>query len=45
MGALAIIGNDPTGTAEKALNLTIDNASANCAQATSSDGTWVETAE
>ena len=45
MGALAIVGDDPTGTAENVLSLTIDNAKANCAQAPSNDGTWSETAK
>jgi hypothetical protein len=45
MGALAIIGDDPTGAAANILSLTIDNAKANCALAPSNDGTWSETAK
>jgi len=44
MGALAILGDDPTGIAEHILGLTIPNAVNNCAQGPSSDGTWNETA-
>ncbi|KZO98789.1 hypothetical protein CALVIDRAFT_544643 [Calocera viscosa TUFC12733] len=44
MGALAILGDDPTGTAAQILSYTVSNAQANCAQAPSSDGTWSETA-
>jgi hypothetical protein len=44
MGALAILGDDPSGTAQQLLGLTIDNAKANCAYGVSSDGTWSETA-
>lgn len=44
MGALAILGDDTTGTAELVLSYSIDNALANCIQAVSSDGTWSETA-
>jgi hypothetical protein len=43
IGALAILGDDTTGTAEKLLNLTIPNALGNCIWATSNDGTWSET--
>ena len=43
MGALAILGDDTTGTAEQVLGLTIPNAMVNCAQGVSSDGTWSET--
>jgi len=43
MGALAILGDDTTGTAEKILGLTVPNALGNCIWATSSDGTWSET--
>lgn len=43
MGALAILGDDNTGTAEQILSLTIPNAVLNCAEAPSSDGTWSET--
>lgn len=41
--ALAILGDDTTGTAEALLNLTIPNAIQNCVQAVSNDGTWSET--
>ena len=44
LGALAIIGEDDTGTAEQLLGLTVDNAVTNCAQAVSADGSWRETA-
>jgi hypothetical protein len=44
MGALAILGDDTTGTAQRILGLTVDNAKQNCAQAPSTDGTWSETA-
>jgi len=44
MGALAVLGDDPSGTAEQLLGLTVDNAKGNCAFAVSSDGTWSETA-
>ncbi|CAE6455040.1 unnamed protein product [Rhizoctonia solani] len=43
LGALAILGDDPTGTAETMLGLTIPNAQKNCVLAPSSDGTWSET--
>ncbi|CUA69643.1 hypothetical protein RSOLAG22IIIB_04019 [Rhizoctonia solani] len=43
VGALAILGDDPTGTAETMLGLTIPNAQKNCAAGPSSDGTWSET--
>ncbi|KAF8745167.1 Heparinase II III family protein, partial [Rhizoctonia solani] len=43
VGALAILGDDPTGTAETMLGLTIPNAQQNCAFGPSSDGTWSET--
>ncbi|CAE6463452.1 unnamed protein product, partial [Rhizoctonia solani] len=43
LGALAILGDDPTGTAETMLGLTVPNAQKNCAAAPSSDGTWSET--
>ena len=43
MGALAIIGDDPTDTSATILANTIPNALLNCAQAVSSDGTWQET--
>ncbi|KAJ1308261.1 hypothetical protein OPQ81_003976 [Rhizoctonia solani] len=43
LGALAILGDDPTGIAQTMLGLTIPNAQKNCALAPSSDGTWSET--
>jgi len=43
LGALAILGDDPTGTASTMLGLTIPNALQNCALGPSSDGTWSET--
>jgi hypothetical protein len=43
MGALAILGDDTTGTAENILALTVPNAEANCARGPSTDGTWSET--
>ncbi|OAX44407.1 hypothetical protein K503DRAFT_765026 [Rhizopogon vinicolor AM-OR11-026] len=44
MGALAILGDDTTGTAAQLLSMTIPDALQNCALAPSSDGTWSETA-
>ncbi|KAI1789797.1 chondroitin AC/alginate lyase [Ganoderma leucocontextum] len=44
VGALAILGDDTTGTAEQLLALTVDNAKQNCALAVSPDGSWAETA-
>lgn len=44
VGALAILGDDTTGTAEQLLALTVDNAKSNCALAVSPDGSWAETA-
>lgn len=44
LGALAILGDDTTGTAEYLLGQTITNALANCVNAVTSDGTWTETA-
>lgn len=44
MGALAILGDDTSGTASQLLALTVDNAKQNCAMAPSTDGTWSETA-
>ncbi|PIL31738.1 hypothetical protein GSI_06442 [Ganoderma sinense ZZ0214-1] len=44
VGALAILGDDTTGTAEQLLALTVDNAKQNCALAVSPDGSWSETA-
>jgi hypothetical protein len=43
IGALAILGDDTTGTAQKILGLTVPNAVTNCVYAPSSDGTWAET--
>ncbi|KAF8751811.1 Heparinase II III family protein [Rhizoctonia solani] len=40
---LAVIGDDPTGTAETMLSLTVPNSKKNCVLAPSSDGTWSET--
>lgn len=45
MGALAILGDDPTGKATQMLGYTVDNAKANCAAGPSNDGTWSETAK
>lgn len=45
MGALAILGDDPSGIAKQMLGLTVPNAKLNCALAVSSDGTWAETAK
>ncbi|KAF8519151.1 chondroitin AC/alginate lyase [Hysterangium stoloniferum] len=44
MGALAILGDDPTGQAQQMLSLTIPNANKNCVMGPSTDGTWSETA-
>ncbi|KAK7053258.1 hypothetical protein VNI00_003884 [Paramarasmius palmivorus] len=44
LAALAILGDDTTGNAQTILQNSIDNAKANCILATSSDGTWAETA-
>lgn len=44
MGALAILGDDTSGTAEAILAQSIPNALRNCIFAVSSDGTWSETA-
>lgn len=43
LGALAILNDDPTGTAEAILSRTIDNAKAACAFGPSTDGSWTET--
>lgn len=43
LGALAILGDDTTGTASQLLGYTIDNAKANCANGVTDDGTWTET--
>ena len=44
MGALAILGDDTSGTAEAILAQSVPNALRNCIFAVSSDGTWSETA-
>ena len=44
MGALAIYNEDPTGLAKKILGYTVANAPNNCGMASSSDGSWSETA-
>jgi hypothetical protein len=44
LGALAILGDDTTGNAATLLGSTINNANQNCVLATSTDGTWNETA-
>lgn len=44
IGALAILGDDTTGTAAQILSHTVDNAKANCVNAVTDDGTWHETA-
>lgn len=44
LGALAILGDDTTGTASQLLGYTIANAKANCANGVTDDGTWTETA-
>lgn len=44
LGALAILGDDTTGTAEYLLGQTITDALANCVNAVTTDGTWAETA-
>ncbi|KAF9527790.1 heparinase II/III family protein [Crepidotus variabilis] len=43
VGALSILKDDTTGTAEKLLSHTIQNAKDNCAQAVTDDGSWHET--
>lgn len=43
VGALAILGDDDTGTASQLLGFTIDNAKSACVNAVSSDGSWAET--
>ncbi|KAG2008563.1 heparinase II/III family protein [Coprinopsis cinerea AmutBmut pab1-1] len=42
LGALAILGDDTTGTAEALLRAAIDNAKANCIRAVTDDGSWQE---
>lgn len=44
LGALAILGDDTTGTAEYLLGQTIGNALNACIYAVTPDGTWAETA-
>jgi hypothetical protein len=44
MGALAIIGDDTSGSAETLLGKTIPNAVQNCVFGVTSDGSWTETA-
>jgi hypothetical protein len=44
MGALAIYNEDPTGIAARILGYTVANAPNNCGMASSSDGSWSETA-
>lgn len=44
LGALAILGDDPSGMAERILALTVPNAKANCLNGVHPDGTWAETA-
>ena len=44
MGALAILGDDPTGMAAQMINFTLPNAVSGCATAPRSDGSWTETA-
>ncbi|KAF9508914.1 hypothetical protein BS47DRAFT_1332487 [Hydnum rufescens UP504] len=44
MGALAILGDDPTGMAQQILGLTIPNAQQGCVNGPSTDGSWSETA-
>ncbi|KAG8899818.1 hypothetical protein FRC01_010361 [Tulasnella sp. 417] len=44
MGALAILGDDTTGTAARILGYTIPNAVEVCGTGANSDGTWTETA-
>jgi len=43
LGALAILGDDPTGTAARILGLSIPNASKNCVFGAFPDGSWTET--
>lgn len=45
VGSLAIMSEDPTGTAQKMLPLALQSASTNCVDAVSSDGTWSETSD
>lgn len=43
LAALAILGDDDTGTASNILSMTVSNALDNCAAGPTSDGTWSET--
>jgi len=43
LAALAILGDDTTGTASQILSLTVPDALANCAAGPTADGTWSET--
>lgn len=43
MGALAILGDDTSGTPEQIIGLTVPNAVAACANGVTSDGSWAET--
>ena len=43
LGALAILGDDTTGTAEYILGQTVNNALNNCVYGVTTDGTWTET--
>ncbi|POW13940.1 hypothetical protein PSTT_03378 [Puccinia striiformis] len=45
VGSLAIMNEDPTGTASKLLPLALQSASTNCVNAVSTDGTWSETSD
>ncbi|PLW57753.1 hypothetical protein PCANC_01384 [Puccinia coronata f. sp. avenae] len=45
VGSLAIMNEDPTGTASKMLPLALDSASTNCVNGVSPDGTWSETSD
>ncbi|MBW0476167.1 hypothetical protein O181_015882 [Austropuccinia psidii MF-1] len=45
VGSLAIMNEDPTGTAQKLLPLALQSASTNCVNAVSADGTWSETSD
>lgn len=45
VGSLAIMNEDPTGTAQKILQLALQSATTNCVNAVSPDGTWSETAD
>lgn len=45
IGSLAVMNDDPTGTAAKLLPLALQSASTNCVNAVSPDGTWSETSD